>query len=91
MSVFPLTRLRRFRRVIETYQTTEQIPEALLRLTEAYLNLGIREEAQQSAAVLGYNYPGSPWYKDAYALLQKEGLEPSGDKGWFGRNFGSIF
>lgn len=83
--------INRFRRVIDTYQTTEQVPEALLRLTEAYLSLGVREEAQQAAAVLGYNYPGSEWYKDAYARLAKEGLEPAEGKGWLGRMFGSLF
>ncbi len=86
-----LAAINRFRRVIDTYQTTEQVPEALMRLTEAYLALGVREEAQQAAAVLGYNYPGTEWYKDAYARLAKEGLEPSGGKSWFGRAFGSIF
>jgi len=86
-----LAAINRFRRVIDTYQTTEQAPEALMRLTEAYLALGVREEAQQAAAVLGYNYPGTEWYKDAYARLAKEGLEPSGGKGWLGRAFGSIF
>ncbi len=86
-----LAAINRFRRVIENYQTTEQVPEALLRLTEAYLSLGVREEAQQAAAVLGFNYPGSTWYKDAYARLAKEGLEPSEGKGWFGRTFGSLF
>lgn len=78
--------------MIENYQTTEQVPEALLRLTEAYLSLGVREEAQQAAAVLGYNYPGSDWYRDAYALLEGKGLAPDGSKpGWFGRTFGSLF
>lgn len=86
-----LAAINRFRRVIDTYQTTEQVPEALMRLTEAYLALGVREEAQQAAAVLGYNYPGTEWYKDAYARLAKEGLEPSAGKGWFGRAFSSIF
>ena len=86
-----LAAINRFRRVIDTYQTTEQVPEALLRLTEAYLSLGVREEAQQAAAVLGHNYPGTNWYKDAYARLAKEGLEPANGKGWLGRTFGSIF
>jgi outer membrane protein assembly factor BamD len=87
-----LAAINRFRRVVENYQTTEQVPEALLRLTECYLNLGIREEAQQAAAVLGYNYPGSDWYKDAYALLAGRGLVPEENrKGWFGRTFGSLF
>ena len=91
----PLAAINRFRRVVDNYQTTEQVPEALLRLTEAYLNLGVREEAKQAAAVLGYNYPGSDWYRDAYALLAKDGLAPQApeenNKGWFGRTFGSLF
>ncbi len=88
----PVAAINRFKRVIENYQTTEQVPEALLRLTEAYLSLGVREEAQQAAAVLGYNYPGSDWYRDAYALLEGKGLAPDGSKpGWFGRTFGSLF
>ncbi|MCS6891570.1 MAG: outer membrane protein assembly factor BamD [Rhodovarius sp.] len=59
----------RFRRVIEEYQTTNHVPEALHRLTEIYLSLGLIEEARQTAAVLGHNFPGSPWYQDSYALL----------------------
>ncbi|MSP48894.1 MAG: outer membrane protein assembly factor BamD [Alphaproteobacteria bacterium] len=88
----PLAAINRFRRVVDNYQTTEQVPEALLRLTEAYLNLGVRDEAQAAAAVLGHNYPGSDWYRDAYALLAGQGLAPDGSqKGWFGRTFGSLF
>ena len=84
--------INRFRRVVDEYQTTEQVPEALLRLTECYLLLGVREEAQAAAAVLGHNYPGSDWYKDAYALLEGKGLaEGTSEKGWFGRTFGSLF
>jgi outer membrane protein assembly factor BamD len=61
----------RFRNVIEKYQTTSHVPEALERLVECYLALGIRKEAEENAAVLGYNFPGSDWYQDAYALLHK--------------------
>jgi len=61
----------RFRKVVETYQTTSHVPEALLRLTESYLELGVPEEARKSAAVLGANFPGSDWYQRAYALIQK--------------------
>ncbi|MCJ7597339.1 MAG: outer membrane protein assembly factor BamD, partial [Methyloceanibacter sp.] len=57
-------------------QTTEQIEEALSRLTEAYMALGIVNEAQTAAAVLGHNFPDSKWYKNAYALLQKSGIQP---------------
>ena len=71
--------------VIENYQTTEQVPEALLRLTEAYLSLGVREEAQQAAAVLGYNYLGSDWYRDAYAIVEGKPMPAaaSGNKPWY--------
>ncbi|HKT14775.1 MAG TPA: outer membrane protein assembly factor BamD [Allosphingosinicella sp.] len=61
----------RFRTVIDEYQTTSHTPEALMRLTESYLALGVREEARKSAAVLGANYPGSKWYERAYKLVQK--------------------
>jgi outer membrane protein assembly factor BamD len=59
----------RFRRVVEVYQTTNHVPEALHRLTEIYLTLGLVEEARKTASVLGHNFPGSPWYQDSYALL----------------------
>jgi outer membrane protein assembly factor BamD len=61
----------RFREVTEKFQTTSHTPEALYRLTECYLALGIPEEAKKAAAVLGANYPGSKWYKRAFALMQK--------------------
>jgi len=57
--------------VIDEYQTTTHTPEALMRLTESYLALGIPEEARKAAAVLGANYPGSKWYERAYALVQR--------------------
>ena len=72
----PLAAIGRFRKVVEDYQTTTHVPEALERLTEAYLMLGVVHEAQASAAVLGANYPSSDWYKDAYTLLQGKGLKP---------------
>ena len=71
-----LSAINRFRRVIENYQTTTHVPEALHRLTECYLALGIKDEAQAAAAVLGYNFPGSDWYQDSYALLTGENLQP---------------
>jgi outer membrane protein assembly factor BamD len=61
----------RFRKVIDDYDTTSHTPEALLRLTESYLALGVPEEAKKAAAVLGRNYPGTKWYERAYALVQK--------------------
>ena len=53
----------RFQRVVDDYQTTNHVPEALARLTEIYLALGLKDQARKSAAVLGYNYPGSEWYQ----------------------------
>ena len=59
-----------------------------MRLTEAYMALGIVSEAQTAAAVLGHNFPDSPWYKDAYDLVKGGGLEPSENKGsWISRAF----
>jgi len=62
----------RFRKVIEEYDTTSHAPEALMRLTESYLALGVPEEAKKSAAVLGHNYPGSKWYEKAYSLVSRK-------------------
>ncbi|HVF37943.1 MAG TPA: outer membrane protein assembly factor BamD, partial [Sphingomicrobium sp.] len=61
----------RFRTVIEKYQTTSHTPEALERLVESYLNLGLPTEAHKAAAVLGANYPGSKWYRRSYELIQR--------------------
>ncbi|HMC92041.1 MAG TPA: outer membrane protein assembly factor BamD [Allosphingosinicella sp.] len=66
-----LAAVTRFRAVIEEYQTTSHTPEALMRLTECYLALGVPEEARRSAAVLGANYPGTKWYQRAYDLMQR--------------------
>ncbi len=83
--------INRFRTVVEQYQRTPQIAEALERLTEAYYALGIDSEAQTAAAVLGANYPGSPWYEDAYNLLKKRNLAPKEDKGsWISKAFHKI-
>jgi outer membrane protein assembly factor BamD len=68
-----LASVMRFRAVVDQYQTTSHVPEALERLTESYLALGIPEEARKAAAVLGANYPGSRWYQRAYSLMQKHG------------------
>jgi outer membrane protein assembly factor BamD len=72
-----LAGINRFRVVLRDYQTTTHVPEALLRLTESYLSLGITDEAQMAAAVLGYNFPGSQWYQDSYALLSQRDLQPA--------------
>ncbi len=68
--------INRFRMVVEKYQTSTHIEEALFRLTESNLALGLTNEAQTAAAVLGHNYPSSDWYKESLELLHKVGLEP---------------
>lgn len=68
--------INRFRVVVETWQTSTHVEEALFRLTEAYLSLGLTTEATTAAAVLGHNYPSSTWYKEAFDLLGKQGLAP---------------
>ncbi len=88
-----LAAINRFRIVIKNYQTTTHVPEALHRLVEAYLALGVVDEAQANAAVLGYNYPGSEWYADSYALLTGVDFMPDeeGDQGWVSRTWDSVF
>ncbi len=85
--------INRFRQVVEIYQTTSHVPEALHRLTEAYLALGIVEEARNTAAVLGHNYPGSEWYVDSYALLTGEDfrVDKDDDQPWYSRFWISVF
>ena len=84
-----LAAVNRFRTVVEQYQTTRHVEEALFRLTETYLALGIVPEAQTAAAVLGHNFPDSEWYQESYRLLNKGGLEPQENKGsWISRAFG---
>ena len=73
--------INRFKTVVTDYQTTAHVEEALYRLAASYLALGIAPEAQNAAAVLGHNFPNSPWYKDSYALLQKQGLMPQVSQG----------
>lgn len=73
--------INRFKTVVTDYQTTAHVEEALLRLTEAYMALGIKPEAQNMAAVLGHNFPESKWYKQAYALLASDGLAPAEQEG----------
>ncbi len=73
----PIAAIGRFRNVVNRYQTTSHAPEALYRLVEAYLTVGLVQEAKENAAVLGYNYPGDVWYRDAYKLMTERGLRPS--------------
>lgn len=84
--------INRFRTVITRYQTTTHTAEALHRLSEAYMALGVAHEAQTAAAVLGYNYPGSEWYEFSYALLANDGLQPLEDRAsWISRAWNSVF
>lgn len=83
--------INRFRDVLSKYQTTRHAEEALYRLVEAYLSLGIVHEAQTAAAVLGHNFPDSQWYKDAYGRLKGEGFEPKVSSGsWMTRIFQTV-
>src|ERR1700759_3702981 len=89
----------RFQRVVDDYQTTNHAPEALARLTEVYLVLGLKDQARKTAAVLGYNYPGSVWYDDSYTQLVDNGLAGPGTKapkgesspGFFSRAWHAVF
>ena len=72
-----LAAVNRFRIVVEDFQTTTHTPEALHRLVEAYLGLGLDAEAQTAGAILGHNYQGSVWYADSYRLLTGQGLDPT--------------
>jgi len=74
---YTLSAIGRFKTVVDKYQTTSQTPEALYRLVEAYLTLGLVGEATENAAVLGYNFPGDQWYADAYKLLTAKGYRPA--------------
>ena len=86
----------RFQRVVDEYQTTNHVPEALHRLTEIYLMLGMTDQAKKTAAVLGHNYPGNRWYEDSYSQLADDGVAPpvpgsSRSGGFFARTLGSVF
>jgi outer membrane protein assembly factor BamD len=92
----------RFQRVVDDFQTTNHVPEALHRLTEIYLALGLKDQARKTASVLGYNYPGSPWYEDSYSQLVDDGVarsnggaavapdEPA-SRGFFSRAWHAVF
>lgn len=93
-----LAAMNRFRRVIEdeNFQRTSHVPEALHRLVESYLTVGMTEEAQRAAAILGHNFPGSDWYQRTYALMGERGVAPVPEeearrRGWFSRTLGRIF
>jgi outer membrane protein assembly factor BamD len=86
-----LAAMNRFRTVVNEYQTTTHVPEALERLIECDLALGLTNEARRNAAVLGYNYPGSKWYIDGYELVTRTGNPGEPTEGWLGRAVGSLF
>ena len=90
--------IARFKNVIDNqyYQRTTHVPEALERLVECYLSVGMIEEAQKAAAVLGYNFPGSEWYQRTYKLMTEKGVSMADEaeaqkRGWLGRTFGGAF
>lgn len=83
-----LAAINRFKSVIKNYQTTSHVEEALARIAEAYMALGIASEAQTAGAILGHNFPDSPWYKDTYALLKSGGLAPRENSGsWLSKTW----
>lgn len=93
-----LAAINRFRNVIEeeNFQRTSHVPEALHRLVECYLSVGMIDEAQRMAAILGHNFPGSDWYQRSYTLMTDSGVAPVAQeeaerRGWFSRTFGAIF
>lgn len=99
-----LAALNRFKTVVDNYQTTTHVPEALERLTECYLALGLKDEARRTAAVLGYNYPGSSWYTATYTLVTgqevvanakapplSDNSDNKDNEGWFGKMLGFVF
>jgi outer membrane protein assembly factor BamD len=83
--------INRFKVVVTKYQTTRHVEEALMRLTESYMALGIVDEAQTAAAVLGHNFPDSDWYRHAYSLVKTGGVEPSENRAsWISKAFKKI-
>jgi outer membrane protein assembly factor BamD len=83
--------INRFKVVVTQYQTTRHVEEALYRLTEVYMTMGIAQEAQTAAAVLGHNFPDSKWYQDAYNLVKSGGFEPKEEKDhWITKAFKKV-
>ncbi len=78
-----LAAINRFRAVVERYETTTHVPEALHRLTEAYLALGVTSEARKTASVLGHNFPGSEWYSDSYFLFEDKPKTEPEEQPWY--------
>lgn len=93
-----LAAINRFRNVIENehFQRTSHVPEALHRLVESYISVGLPEEAQRMGAILGHNFPGNEWYQRSYALMEDNGVQQisaqeAERRGWFSRTFGAVF
>ncbi|PZO48459.1 MAG: outer membrane protein assembly factor BamD [Alphaproteobacteria bacterium] len=93
-----LAAINRFRQVLENpnYQRSSHTPEALHRMVESYLSVGMTEEAQRMAAILGHNFPGSDWYQRSFALMTESGVaqvsaEDAERRGWLRRTFGAVF
>jgi outer membrane protein assembly factor BamD len=93
-----LAAINRFRNVVENenFQRSTHVQEALHRLVEAYLSVGMIDEAQRMGAILGHNFPGSEWYERSYALMTDSGVAPVAEeeaerRGWLGRTFGAVF
>jgi outer membrane protein assembly factor BamD len=83
--------INRFRMVIKDYQTTTHVPEALHRLVEGYMTLGLKDQALKVASVLGYNYPGSKWYENSFKLMDPEQRKQlMDDRGWVDRTVDSL-
>ncbi|MBO6521306.1 MAG: outer membrane protein assembly factor BamD [Rhodospirillales bacterium] len=78
-----LAAINRFRTVVEKFETTTHVPEALHRLTEAYLALGVTSEARKTASVLGHNFPGSEWYSDSYQLFEGKPVSETEETPWY--------
>lgn len=83
--------INRFQRVVEQFQTTTHIPEALHRLTESYLSLGLIDEARRTAAILGHNYPESSWYKETYKIMGGKIDAPPKKSSIYDKTLGRIF
>jgi len=83
--------INRFRGIIEDFSTTSQVPEALHRLVEAYLSLGLTDEAQTAGAILGYNYKSNEWYERSFELLRSKGLKPkSSGNSWLSQIYRQV-
>jgi len=85
-----LAAINRFRTVVDKFQTTSHVPEALHRLVESYMSLGLVDEARRTTAVLGHNYPGSEWYRDSFALVGTGEMPKDGRPGMVNRTLNAL-